>query len=84
MTRGAGTVRFPCDTDGEVRWHLAQADLKKRGLSKFVADAVSWQLFNLNVKAAQNHSVGESGDEIEAELEETLTPVRANRFSKRV
>ena len=77
------TIFVPRDTDVSLRTYLAQAGLKKGGLSKFVADAVRWRLFDLNVKAARAHNLGLSSDEIEDEIEQALTEVRAERFAKR-
>jgi hypothetical protein len=46
------TVSIPRETDIAVRTHLAQEGLRKGDLSKFVADAVRWRLFNLNLEQA--------------------------------
>ena len=77
------TIFLPKDTDVSLRMHLAQAGLKKGGLSKFVADAVRWRLFDLNVRAAQVHNKGVDPGVIEDEIEQALTEVRAERFAKR-
>ena len=77
------TIFAPKDTDLSLRTHLAQAGLKKGGLSKFVADAVRWRLFDLNVGAAQAHNKGVPSEQLEDEIEQALTEVRAERFAKR-
>jgi hypothetical protein len=52
-------------------------------LSKFVADAVRWRLFDLNVGAVQAHNIGVPSGRIEYEIELALSGVRAKRFAKR-
>ena len=82
-TNARWTIFVPKDTDLSLRTHLAKAGLKKGGLSKFVADAVQWRLFDLNVKAAQSHNLGAPSEVIEDEIEQALAEVRAERFAKR-
>ena len=77
------TIFVPKETDVSLRTHLAQAGLKKGALSKFVADAVRWRLFDLNVKAAQAHNRAVPSDEIEDAIEQALTEVRSERFAQR-
>ena len=77
------TIFVPKDTDMSLRTYLAQAGLKKGGLSKFVADAVRWRLFDLNIQAAQAHNRGVGSEVIEDEIEQALIEVRAGRFAKR-
>jgi Ribbon-helix-helix domain len=50
---------------------------------KFVADAVRWRLFDLNVAAAQAHNQGVPPDAIEDAIEQALTEVRSERFTQR-
>jgi ribbon-helix-helix protein len=77
------TIFVPKDTDLALRTHLAQAGLKKGSLSKFVADAVAWRLFDLNVAAAQAHNQAVPSRKIEDEIEQALNDVRRERFAKR-
>jgi hypothetical protein len=70
------TIFVPKDTDLSLRTHLAQLGLKKGSLSKFVADAVAWRLFDLNVAAAQGHNQALPSRKIEAEIEQALDEVR--------
>jgi hypothetical protein len=77
------TIFAPKDTDLSLRTHLAQAGIKKGGLSKFVADAVRWRLFDLNVGAAQSHNQNVPSGQLEDEIEQALAEVRTERFSKR-
>jgi hypothetical protein len=78
------TIFVPKKTDLSLRTHLAQSGLKRGSLSKFVADAVAWRLFDLNVAASKAHNQQVSSDVIEDEIEQALAEVRAERFAKRV
>lgn len=55
---------------------------KKGDLSEFVADAVRWRLFDLNVTAARAKNVDVASGEIEDAIEQALVNVRAERFRK--
>ncbi len=77
------TIFVPKDTDLSLRTHLAKAGLRKGALSKFVADAVRWQLFHLNVATAQAHNRDVPSEQIEDEIEQALDEVRKVRFAKR-
>lgn len=77
------TIFVAKDTDVSLRTHLAQAGLKKGSLSKFVADAVSWRLFDLNVAAAQVHNQAVPSRKIEDEIEQALDEMRSERFARR-
>ena len=75
------TIFVPKDTDLSRRTHLAQGGLKKGSLSKFVADAVAWRLFDLNVAVAQAHNQAVPSRKIEDEIEQALDEVRRERFA---
>jgi hypothetical protein len=77
------TIFVPKETDLLLRTHLAQSGLRKGGISKFVADAVRWQLFHLNLEAAQTHNLDVPSEQIEDEIEQALAEVRKERFAKR-
>lgn len=74
------TISVPKETDISLRTYLAQEGMRKGDLSDFVADAVRWRLFDLNVSAARAKNVGVPSEEIEDAIEEALTEVRAERF----
>lgn len=76
------TISVPKETDVALRTFLAQTGLKKGNLSEFVADAVRWRLFDLNVKSARAKNAGVSSEEIEDAIEMALAEVRAERFRK--
>jgi hypothetical protein len=78
------TISVPKETDIALRTYLAQTGLKKGNLSDFVADAVRWRLFDLNVTAARAKNADVPSDEIEDAIEAALMEVRAERFRKPV
>lgn len=78
------TISVPKETDVALRTYLAQRGLKKGTLSEFVADAVRWRLFDLNVSAAREKNADVSSEEIEDAIEQALKEVRAKRFRKPV
>jgi hypothetical protein len=78
------SISVPKETDVALRTYLAQTGLKKGNLSEFVADAVRWRLFELNVSAARAKNVDVPSAEIEDAIEAALTEVRAERFRKPV
>jgi hypothetical protein len=77
------TVFVPKDGDSVATTHLAQTGMRKGSISKFVADAVCWQLFHLNLEAAQAHNLDLPSERIEDEIEQALAEVRKERFAKR-
>jgi len=74
------TISVPKETDVLLRTFLAQTGLKKGDLSEFVANAVRWRLFDLNVAAARAKNADVSSEEIEDAIEQALVAVRAERF----
>lgn len=78
------TISVPKETDVALRTFLARSGLKKGNLSEFVADAVRWRLFELNVNAARAVNADVPSEDIEDSIEEALKEVRAERFRKPV
>jgi hypothetical protein len=76
------TVSVSRETDVALRTHLASQGAKKGDLSRFVAEAVSWRLMELNLAAAQEHNRAVSGDVLDAEIDQALAEVRAERFKR--
>ncbi len=76
------TISVPKETDVSLRTYLAQSGLKKGDLSEFVADAVRWRLFDLNVTEARAKNAAVASEEIDAAIDEALAEVRAERFRK--
>ena len=78
------TISVSKETDVALRTFLARTGLRKGNLSEFVADAVRWRLFDLNVSAARAMNADMPTEEIEDAIEQALTEVRAERFRKPV
>jgi len=76
------TITVPKETDVALRTFLAQTGLRKGHLSEFVADAVRWRLFDLNVSSARAGNESAQTDDIEDAIEAALAEVRAERFRK--
>ena len=76
------TISVSKDTDVSLRTYLAQTGLKKGDLSEFVAEAVRWQLFDLNVTEARTKNAEVTSGEIEDAIDAALAEVRAERFRK--
>jgi len=76
------TLTVSKETDIALRTFLAQRGLKKGDLSKFVEDAVRWQVFNRTVQSVRERNAGVSPKEIAAAVDEALAAVRAERFRK--
>ena len=74
------TLTVSKETDIALRTFLAQRGLKKGDLSKFVEDAVRWQVFNRTVQSVRERNAGVAPKEIEAAVDEALAVVRAERF----
>jgi hypothetical protein len=74
-------IFVPKDIDIALRTHLCKAGLKK-DLSKFVADAVHWRLFDINVSAAQADNAHAPSGDIENAIEQAVSEVRSNRAIK--
>jgi hypothetical protein len=82
--RQSETVRWSLkvsrETDVALRTFLAQRGLKKGDLSKFVEDAVRWQVLNRTIEGVRERNAGASADEVETAVEEALAAVRAGQF----
>lgn len=76
------TISVPREMDVALRTHLATQGAKKGDLSRFVAEAVRRQLFELNLAAAQAHNRDVPPEVIESEIDQALAEVRAGRFAK--
>ena len=74
------TLTVSKETDIVLRTFLAQRGLKKGDLSKFVEDAVRWQVFNRTVQGVRERNVGVAPKEIEMAVDEALAAIRAERF----
>jgi Ribbon-helix-helix domain len=71
------------DTDIAVRTFLARRGMKKGDLTKFVEEAVRWRVFDQTVSETKAKNAAVPAEEIEADIEEALTAVCAERFGPR-
>ena len=74
------TLTVSKETDIALRTFLAQRGLKKGDLSRFVEDAVRWQVFQRTVQDVRARNVGCAGEGVDAAVDEALAFVRAERF----
>jgi hypothetical protein len=77
------TVKVSKSTDTSLRTHLAQKGLKKGDLSKFIEEAVRWRVFHQTIEDTKARNTNVPQEEIDAAIDEALTAVRVERFSKR-
>jgi hypothetical protein len=75
------TLTVSRETDIALRTFLAQRGLKKGDLSRFVEDAVRWQVFNRTVRSVRERNAGVAPDELATAVDEALIAVRAERFA---
>jgi Ribbon-helix-helix domain len=72
------TVMVDRDLDIDLRTYLAQQGMKKGDLSKYIKEAVRWQMLRDVVADARKGFVDMPSDEIDALIDEALLAVRAN------
>ena len=77
------TLRVSRDTDIAVRTYLARRGARKGDLTKFVEEAVRWRVFDQTVSEVKARNAAVPAEEIEAEIDEALAAVRAERFGQR-
>jgi hypothetical protein len=72
------TIVIDKETDIDVRTHLAEQGMKKGDLSKFVKEAVRWQLLRESLADVREGFKDMQPDELQALVDEALAAVRAN------
>lgn len=77
------TLKVSRDTDIAVRTYLARRGARKGDLTKFVEEAVRWRVFDQTVSEVKARNASVPAEEIEAEIDEALAAVRAERFGSR-
>lgn len=75
------TVMVSKDTDIAVRSLLARRGLKKGDLSKFIEEAVKWQVFEQTLAEARERFADLPPDELQAMIEEASASARAEMFA---
>lgn len=77
------TIKVSKDTDIAVRTFLARRGMKKGDLTKFIEEAVRWRVFDQTVSEVQARNASVPAEQIESEIDQALTAVRAERFGLR-
>lgn len=70
------------DTDTIVRTHLSRRGLNRGDLSKFVAEAVVWRVFDQTVDDVRKKLVDIPTEKMEAVIDEAVASVRRRRARK--
>lgn len=76
------TVSVSKQTDIAVRSLLAQRGLKKDDLSKFIEEAVKWQVLDQTVAEARSKFADLPPEELEAVIEEAVAAARMGNTRK--
>ena len=72
------TIVIDRQTDIDVRMRLAERGMKKGDLSKFVQEAVKWQLLKESIADIREGFSDMDSDAIEELVNEAIAAVRAN------
>ena len=72
-------IKVSRETDLELRTFLGARGMKKGDLSKFIEDAVRWQIFHRTVEDIKARNAGADPDEIQRIADEAVGEVRAER-----
>ncbi len=67
------------ETDLALRSFLGAKGMKKGDLSKFIEEAVRWQVFNRTVEDIKARNADTDPDELQAAIDEAVRDVRAER-----
>jgi hypothetical protein len=76
-------IKVSKETDLELRTFLGARGMKKGDLSKFIEDAVRWQIFHRTVQDIKGRNAGADPDEIQRIADEAVGEVRAERRGRR-
>ena len=74
------TVKVSRETDTALRSYLAQRGMKKGDISKFVEEAVRWRVLDRVVSKVKTRNAGVAARKIQAEVDDALAAVRAERL----
>jgi hypothetical protein len=72
-------IKVSKDTDLTLRTFLGSRGMKKGDLSKFIEEAVRWQVFHRTVQEVKARNAGADPDELQALIDEAVTEVRRER-----
>lgn len=86
LTRLEGTTRLTITwskkADLALRAYLGAQGMKKGDISKFVEEAVRWQIFHQTVQQAHKAFSDVGPDELQKMIDEAVDKVRARRYRK--
>jgi hypothetical protein len=70
------TIKVSKETDLSLRTFLGSQGMKKGDISKFVEDAVQWQLLARNAEVLKERNKDHAGDALEGVIEDEVRAVR--------
>ena len=76
------SIKVSRETDLSLRTFLGSQGMKKGDLSKFIEEAVRWRLFHRSVQDIKARNAGSDPDELQADIDEAVREVRAERRRK--
>ena len=76
------SIKVSKETDLSLRTFLGSQGMKKGDLSKFIEDAVRWRLFHRSVQDIKARNAGSNPQELQADIDEAVREVRAERRRK--
>jgi Ribbon-helix-helix domain len=77
------TISWSKDTDLALRSHLGSQGLKKGALSKFIADAVKWRLFNQTVSEVHKAFAGIPAADLDGMIGDAVKSARKAKQRER-
>jgi hypothetical protein len=75
-------VKVSQETDLDLRTFLGARGMKKGDLSAFIEEAVRDQIFRKMMRDIQERNAGTDPDELQAEIDEAVREVRAERYAR--
>jgi hypothetical protein len=75
-------IKVSQETDLELRTFLGARGMKKGDLSAFIEEAVRDQVFRKMMRDIQERNAGTDPDELQAEIDEAVREVRAERYAR--
>jgi hypothetical protein len=76
------SIKVSKETDLSLRTFLGSQGMKKGDLSKFIEEAVRWRLFHRSVQDIKARNAGSDPSELQADIDEAVREVRAERRRK--
>lgn len=70
------TIKVSKETDLSLRTFLGSQGMKKGDISKFVEDAVQWQLLARTAEVLKERNQDQAGDALEGAIEDEVRAVR--------